>query len=66
MLNMEVMDWLLLGCGALIAVNTLVRLMRRRRDEVLAELTAQAQVERERQRQADAREKKRQRKQRAA
>ena len=48
MLNMDVWDWVLLGVGSYIAVTSLVRLMRRRRDEVLADLSAQAHAERER------------------
>ena len=49
--NMDVWDWMLLAGAAYIAVTSLVILMLRRRDEVLAELDAQAQHEKERQRQ---------------
>jgi hypothetical protein len=66
MLNMDVWDWGLLAIGGYVAVTTLVRMMRRRRDEVLAELDAQTQAERERKRQADLEEKRRQKKQKAA
>ena len=48
--NMDVWDWILLMGAAYVALTSLVILMRRRRDEVLAELDAQAQLERERQR----------------
>jgi flagellar biosynthesis/type III secretory pathway M-ring protein FliF/YscJ len=64
--NMDVWDWVLLVIGAYVAVTTLVRLMRRRRDEVLAELDAQAQAERERKRQEELEEKRRLKKQKAA
>jgi hypothetical protein len=40
--NMDVWSWVLGSIGAFVAVTALVRLMRRRRDEVLAELTAVA------------------------
>jgi hypothetical protein len=43
--NMDVWSWVLLSVGAFVAVTSLVRLMRRRRDEVLAELTGQAKAE---------------------
>ena len=64
--NMDVWDWVLLACGAYVAVTVLVRLMRRRRDQVLAELEAQAHAELERKRQAEREEKRRQRKKQAA
>ena len=59
--NMDVWSWVLLSVGAFIAVTTLVSLMRRKRDEVLAELTAQAKEEQHKKRlaeQAEARRKK--------
>ncbi|MEX2173072.1 MAG: hypothetical protein WD872_01835 [Pirellulaceae bacterium] len=59
MTNMDVWDWGLLAIGAYVAVTALVRLMRRRRDEVLAELSAQARAEREKKRQAELEEKRR-------
>jgi type VI protein secretion system component VasK len=64
--NMDVWDWVLLAIGGYVAVTLLVRLMRRRRDEVLAELDAQAQAERERKRFEELEEKRRQKKQKAA
>jgi hypothetical protein len=57
---MDVWSWVLLGLGALIAVSALVGLMRRRRDELFAELTAQAREEQHRQRVAEELEKKKQ------
>jgi heme exporter protein D len=48
--DMGVWDWVLLFGAAYIAVTSLVILMRRRRDEVLAELDAQVERERKRQR----------------
>ena len=64
--NMDVWDWVLLAVGGYLAITSLVRLMRRRRDEVLAELDVQAHDQRERQRLADLEEKRRQRKQKRA
>ena len=64
--NMDVWDWVMLGLGGYVAVTSLVILMRRRRDEVLAELAKDAEAARERQRQEELREAKRQKKQRAA
>jgi flagellar biosynthesis/type III secretory pathway M-ring protein FliF/YscJ len=64
--NMDVWSWVLGSIGAFVAVTALVRLMRRRRDEVLAELTAQAREEQHRKRHAELLEKKKQRKQKAA
>jgi hypothetical protein len=64
--SMDVWSWVLLGIGALVAVSGLVRLMRRRRDEVLAELTAQAREEQRKKRLAEQAEKRKQKKQRAA
>ncbi len=62
MANMDVWDWVLLAAGGYVAVSTLVRMMRRRRDQVLGELEAQAHAERERKRQAERDEKRRERK----
>ena len=62
MLNMDVWTVGLLSLGAFIAVTTLVRLMRGRRDALLAELTAQAREEQQRQRLAEILEKKKQKK----
>jgi hypothetical protein len=56
--NMDVWNWVLGSVGAFVAVTALVRLMRRRRDEVLAELTAQAREEQHRKRMAELLEKK--------
>jgi len=52
--NMDVWSWVLLAVGGFIAVTSLVHLMRRRRDEVLAELTAQARDEQHKKRAAEA------------
>jgi hypothetical protein len=60
MLNMDVWDWVLLAVGAFVAVTTLAGLMRRRRDEVLAELTAEAKEQQRQKRIAAARERKKQ------
>jgi hypothetical protein len=64
--NMDVWDWVILAMGAYLAVTVLVRLMRRRRDEVLAQLDAEAKAERERQRQAELAAKREERKKRRA
>ena len=66
MLNMDVWDGVMLVLGAYVAVTALVTLMRRRRDEVLAELSAQAEIERERKRQEERAEKRKQKKQKKA
>ena len=57
--NMQPWDWVLLVIGAYFAVSGLVKLMRNRRDQVLAELTAQAAAEQQRQRLAAQLEKQR-------
>ncbi len=62
MLNMQPWDWVLLVIGAYIALSSLARLMRNRRDQVLAELTAQAAAEQQRQRLARQLEKQRKKK----
>lgn len=62
MANMDVWTWLLAAVGGFVAVTTLVRLMRRRRDQLFAELTAEAQAEQERQRIAEAQQRLKQRK----
>jgi hypothetical protein len=59
---MDVWTWGLLVIGAFIGVTTLVRLMRNRRDALLAELTAQAREEQHRKQLAEILEKKKQRK----
>jgi len=64
--NMDVWDWVMLALGAYVAITSLVILMRRRRDEVLAEMAKDAEAARERKRQEELREAKKQRKQRAA
>jgi molybdopterin synthase catalytic subunit len=61
-LNMDATNWVLLAIGAFVAVTGLVRLMRRRRDQVLGELTAQAREEQQRKRLAELLEKKKQKK----
>jgi hypothetical protein len=64
--NMDVWDWVILAVGVYLAVTTLVRLMRRRRDEVLAQLDAEAKTQREHQRQAELAAKREARKKRRA
>ncbi len=49
MLNYQWWEWGLLIAGTYVAVATLVRLMRNRREELLAELTRQAAEEQKRQ-----------------
>lgn len=66
MQNMDVWSWVFLGIGVFVAVTTLVRLMRRRRDDVLAELTAQAREEQHRKQLAEMLDKKNHRQRRAA
>jgi len=60
--NMDVWSWAVLSVGAFIAVSVLVSLMRRRRDVLLAELTAQAEEEKQRKKLAEQLEKRKQRK----
>jgi len=60
--NMDVWSWVLLAIGVFVALSAIVRLMRRRRDQLLAELTAQAREEQHRKRLAEMLEKKKQRK----
>jgi hypothetical protein len=55
--NMDVWDWVLLAIGAFVAVKSLVILMRKRRDEVLAELSKDAEAARERKRMEELRAK---------
>ena len=57
MLNLEVSDLVLLAIGAYIALTSLVRLMRRRRDELVQELTREAE-EMQRQKKAEEKQKK--------
>jgi hypothetical protein len=59
---MDVWTAALLSIGAFVAVSTLVRLMRRKRDALLADLTAKAREEQQRQRLAEMLEKKKQKK----
>ena len=66
MLNMDVWDWLLLVGATFVAVGSLVNLMRRRRDHVLADLDARAKAERERKQQAQREAKRKQKKKQAA
>ena len=63
---MDVWSWVLGSIGAFVAVASLVHLMRRRRDQVLAELTAQARDEQHRKRLAELLQKKKDRKKKAA
>ena len=65
MYQLDVWNGLLLALGGLIAVSSLVRLMRSRRDEVLGQLTAEARKEQERKKSAEMAEK-RKKKRRAA
>lgn len=60
--NMQPWDWVLLVIGAYIAVASLLKLMRNRRDQILAELTAQAAAEQARQKLAKQLEKQRKKK----
>jgi len=64
--NMDVWDWVLLAGGTFVAVTTLVRMMRRHRDRVLAELESQAHTERDRKHKAEAAAKREERKKRRA
>ena len=48
MLNLHWWEWSLLGIGAYVAVVTLARLMRARRETLIAELTRQAADEQHR------------------
>jgi hypothetical protein len=48
MSHMDVWDWTLLVVGAYIAIACLVRLMRRRRDFFLQEISAQVELEKKR------------------
>ena len=58
--NMDVWTWGLLGIGTFLAISTLVALMRRRRDELFAELTAQAREEQHKKKLEEMLEKKKQ------
>jgi hypothetical protein len=60
--NMDVWSWVLLAIGAFVAVTSLVGLMRRKRDEVLAQLTAQAKDEQHKKRLAEQEEARKKRK----
>jgi hypothetical protein len=46
MLNLDAWDWVLLAAGLYVAVTSLVALMRRRRDQIVADLAAAAEEER--------------------
>ena len=63
---MDVWNWVLTSIGSFVAVASLVHLMRRRRDQVLAELTAHAREEQNRKRLAELLAKKQERKRKAA
>ena len=54
--------WGLLGIGSFLAVSTLVALMRRRRDELFAELTAEVREAQHRKKLEEMLEKKKQKK----
>ena len=55
---MDVWSWVLLGIGTFVAVTGLVRLMRRRRDQLVDELSAAAREEQHRKKLAEMLEKK--------
>jgi cytochrome c-type biogenesis protein CcmH/NrfF len=59
--NMDATTWVLTAIGGFIAVTALVRLMRRRRDELFEELSSQARAEQERKLLAEALERKKKR-----
>ena len=63
---MDVWSWVLGSIGTFVAVASFVHLMRRRRDQVLAELTAKAREEQHRKRLAELLAKKNERKKKAA
>jgi hypothetical protein len=58
---MDATTWILAVVGGFLAVTALVRLMRRRRDELFAELSSQARAEQERKRLAEALQRKKKR-----
>lgn len=64
--DMEVWDWILFAGAAYVAITSLVILMRRRRDEVLAQLDAQAQLERQKQQERARHERRQQKTKQAA
>lgn len=55
---MDAWSWTLLGIACFVAITSLARLMRERRDQILAELTAKAEAEQREKRIAEQREKK--------
>ena len=57
--ELEMWEWILLACGAFVAVNTLVRLMHRRRDVILHDVQHQAELESRRQKLAQQAEQRR-------
>jgi len=57
--NMDVWQWLLLGMAAFVAVTSLVRLMRARRDSVAQEFRQRAAAERTKRAQEEADKKRR-------
>lgn len=59
--NMDVWDWVMLALGGYVAITSLAILMRKRRDEVLAELSAEAENERQKKHTEDLRAAKRKR-----
>jgi hypothetical protein len=60
--GMDVWTWGLLGIGSFLAISTLVALMRRRRDELFAELSTQAREEQHKKKLEEMLEKKKQKK----
>ena len=55
---MDAWSWTLLGIACFVAITSLARLMRERRDQILAELTAKAEAEQREKRLTEQREKK--------
>ncbi len=64
-MNLEIWEWVLLGAAAYLAVLSLAGLMRRRRAELVAELTAQAVAAQNKQRTEEAQKKADERRQKA-
>jgi hypothetical protein len=58
---MDATTWVLTAIGGFVAVSALVRLMCRRRDELVEELSGQARAEQERKRLAEALERRKKR-----
>ncbi len=65
MKGMDAWEWVLLAAAAFVAIGVLVRMMNRRRDELMVQLRRQMEAEQEKRRRAEA-VKKEQEKQKAA